>query len=187
MHGCLASQRAATAVRTRCTTSVRCESTRLTEISVPEQRLCEHLAPLLRAHAVGDSIGDSTGEGYLFSSFEFFLPEILHEVHDEWRYESLDGVYPKVFRKTGVREIELIGLACFISDQTLTPLHVRLQLSPTYDRVSWVDLRLGERIGRGCRREPYRNSKTMGAMLHVAERLDSIDWFYHVGYGDRES
>jgi hypothetical protein len=31
------------------------------------------------------------------------------------------------------------------------------------------------------------DQKDQGSMLHVAERFDSIDWFYHVGYGERES
>ena len=145
------------------------------------------LAPLLRNHAVGDAIGAIPEGNYLFSSFEFFLPQVLREIHNEWRYESLDGVYPKTFRKTADREIELIGLALFISDQTLTPLHVRLQLSPDYDSVTWVDLKLGERIDGRCRREPYGSSKAAGTMLHTTERLDSIDWFYHVGYGERET
>jgi hypothetical protein len=118
------------------------------------------------------------------TSFEYFLPEVLREVHDEWEYESLDGVYPRWFRNMGDREAELLGLAIFISDQTVTPVYVELQLSPTLDRVAWIDLRLGEHTETGCRREPYRGAKVNGSMLHIAERFDSIDWFYHVSYGD---
>ena len=144
------------------------------------------LTPLLRSHDVGDAIDPRPDGNYIFSSLEFFLPEILREHHDEWRQESLDGLYPKVFRKTGEREIEFVGLAIFISDQTLTPIHLHLQLSLAHDRVSWIDLRIGERIGDKCRREPYSCSQTTGTMLYVAERLDSIDWYYHVGYGEHE-
>ncbi len=158
-----------------------CEATIVTDISVPEQKVCERLAPLLREHQVGDSLGE------LMASFEFFLPEVLREVHEEWRYESLDGIYPSIFRKTGEREAELLGLAIFISDQALTPVHFRLQLSPTFDRVAWIDLRLGECTESGCRREPYGHAKVQSTMLHVSERLDSIEWFYHVGYGERDS
>ncbi|ELP31405.1 hypothetical protein RBSWK_04675 [Rhodopirellula baltica SWK14] len=159
----------------------------LTSTSVPEQRVCELLAPLLRSREVGDSIAPSSDDGYIFSAFEFFLPGVLREIHAEWRHESLDGIYPASFRKTGDREIELIGLALFISDQTLTPLHVRLQLSPDFDCVSWIDLKLGERIDGECRREPYGSAKASGTMLHVSNRLDSIDWYYHVGYGEQRS
>ena len=157
------------------------------DISVPEQRLCEMLSPLLRSHSVGDPIGPPPDENYIFSSLEFFLPEILRERHNEWHHESLDGLYPKIFRKTAEHEIEFVGLTIFISDQTLTPIHLQLQLSPDHDCVSWVDLRLGERIDDNCRREPYSQSQTTGTMFHVAERLDSIDWFYHVGYGERQT
>jgi len=135
---------------------------------------------------VGDAIGTLPEENYLLSSFQFFLPEVLCEIHGEWRYEGLDDVYPKVFTKTGDREIEFIGVANFITDQTLTPVHFRLQLSANCDRVSWIDLRLGEDTGRGCRREPYKSATVNGTMLHVVERLSSIDWYYHVGYGDWE-
>jgi len=160
----------------------------LTDISVPEQRICELLTPLLRSHDVGDAIITPADDGYVFSPFEFFLPGVLREIHAEWRHESLDGIYPATFRKTANREIELIGLALFISDQRLTPLHLCLQLSPHYDCVSWIDVKLGERIGSKCRRDPYGNSKAFGNMLlHVSNRLDSINWFYHVGYGEREN
>lgn len=157
------------------------------DISTPERRVCEYLTPILRELAVGESLGDASALRNLFTALEFFLPEVLREVHPEWQGESLDGVYAKIFRKTGDREIELIGLANFISDQTLTPLHLRLQLSAAHDRVSWIDCRLGEHTADGCRREPYGSSKVHGTMLHVVERLESIEWFYHVGYGERDS
>ena len=107
-------------------------------------------------------------------------------MHKEWQYESLDGLYCRVFRKTSSNEIEIVGLANLITDQTLTPIHLQLQLSPRHDCVSWIDLKLGERIGDRFRREPYSVSQVNGTMLHVVERLDTIDWFYHVGFGKRQ-
>lgn len=95
--------------------------------------------------------------------------------------------YPRVFNKTGDREIEFIGLAIFITDQTLTPVHFRLQLSSDHKRVSWIDLRLGELTELGCRREPYGSATVHGTMLHAVGRLDTIEWYYHVGYGQRDT
>jgi hypothetical protein len=158
----------------------------LSQISVAEQRICENLGPLLRQHQIGDTLEDLLTPTELMAAFQFFLPEVLREVHKEWLGEGLDGVYPRIFRKTGEREAELVGLANFISDQTLTPVHLQLQLSPAFDRVAWLDLRLGERTESGCRREPYTQNKCSGAMLHVDKRFGSIDWFYRVGYGERE-
>ncbi len=159
----------------------------MTDISLAEQRVCELLAPLLIEDEVGDSLQHVSFGDYPFSPLESFLPEVLRGVHDEWRDESLDGIYPEVFRKVGPREVELIGLAIFISDQTLTPLHLQLMLSRGYDCVSWINLKLGKRIGDACHREPYGQSKITQSMLHIPEQLNSIDWFYHVGYGERRS
>ena len=156
-------------------------------ISASERGLCEMLAPVLRSHRDGAPIEICPDGNYLFCSLESFLPQVLREIHDEWCDESLDGIYAQQFQKTGEREIELIGSTLFISDQTLTPIHLKLQLSPEYDRVAWIDLKLGERVAGKCRREPYSSSQSTGIMLHVSERLDSIDWFYHVGFGERES
>ena len=158
----------------------------MNNISAAEQRVCELLVRLIRSHDVGDSIETTPEDGYVFSSLEFFLPEVLCEIHPEWRYESLDGIYPASFCKTSDREIELVGVALFISDQTLTLLHVRLQLSPDFDRVSWIDSKLGERINGECRRDRYGNAQASGTILHVKKRLDSIDWYYHVGYGEHQ-
>lgn len=157
------------------------------DISIPEQRICERLGPLLREHAVGASLGDLRTAGNLLDSFELFLPQVLREVQDEWQHESLDGIYPLYFRKTAEREAELLGSALFITDQTFTPIHFRLQLSPELDRIAWLDLRLGEHTENGCRRDPYTQSNVACLSLFVAEGPESIDWFYHVGYGERES
>lgn len=66
----------------------------MSDISRAEQVLCESLALILRTHAVGDAIGRLPEGNYLLSSFKLFLPQVLREIHDNWRYESLDGVLP---------------------------------------------------------------------------------------------
>ena len=155
----------------------------MTNISVAEQRICELLAPLLKTYAVGDSLFVLPEESDIFSPFEWFFPQILQELYPAWEYESLDGIYPASFCKSGDREIELVGVALFMSDQTLTPLHVRLELSRRHDCITWLDLRLGEDEDGKCRRDPYGSSKANTSM--VLERLQSIDWYYCVGFGTR--
>jgi hypothetical protein len=159
------------------------------QIAIREERLCAKLARLLCEHAIGDSLGDEWSTRDLMAGFMFFLPDVLREAQQEWRFESLDGIYPRIFRKIGVRDAELVGLAIFISDQTLTPIHLQLQLAPEFDRIAWLDLRLGEQTPGGCLRVPYReyNEWKVAPLLDVAKRYESIDWFYHVGYGERRS
>jgi hypothetical protein len=154
-------------------------------ISKAEERICKYLHPILESIPVGSSIQESEGFRDALSSLEWFIPEVLCEIHPEWKYEGLDGVYPAVARKTGDREIEVIGVCCLITDQTLTPLHVRLQLAPSGDAISWLECHLGENTAEGMLRAAS-TSHTGWGIAHVLNRLDSIDWTYRVGYGDRE-
>ncbi|MGO8745909.1 MAG: hypothetical protein ACLQNE_07950 [Thermoguttaceae bacterium] len=155
------------------------------EISRAEGRICTHLHPILASLPVLSSVQESEGFAEVLLALEWFIPEVLREIHVEWKGESLDGIFPVVARKTGDREIEIIGLCCLISDQTLTPLHLRLQLACCGGSISWLECRLGENTDDGMLRAPY-TSDTGWGIAHVLNRLDSIDWTYRVGYGDRE-
>jgi hypothetical protein len=155
------------------------------EISKAESWFCAHLRPMLASLPSCGTLDDSDDLRSALTALEWFLPEVLQEAHPEWKYESLDGIYPALARKSADNEIEIIGLCCLISDQTLTPLHLRLQLDSTQDAVSWLECRLGESTAAGMRREPYSQGIVYGNKLHVLERLDSIDWVYHVGYGEQ--
>lgn len=109
------------------------------------------------------------------SALEYFIPEVLREVYDEWKYEFLDGIYPGLALKTNDYEAEIAGLGIILSDQTYTPLHVRLKLLSDQDEVSWFDCKLGEVDPRGL-------SKKMDTIA-IVERLHRIEWSYHAGFG----
>lgn len=98
----------------------------------------------------------------LMYSFEFFLPEVFRKMHEKRRNETLDGVYPSFFLKTDGREAEILGLAIFISDQTLTPVHLRLHLSPNFERVAWVDLRQVNAHGADVTASPTGSPRCIG-------------------------
>lgn len=70
---------------------------------------------------LGAVVTDDERFGNLSAALEYYVPEVLAEVHSEWRRVSFDGVWPDVVKRTGLREIEIIGLCNFMSDQTLTP------------------------------------------------------------------
>jgi hypothetical protein len=116
------------------------------------------------------------------SALEHYLPAVLREVHAEWRHESLDGVFCELACKTGRREIELAGLCILISDQTLTPYHVRLRVAEA-DEIEWLDCRLGEIRNGKMVRIPYGYGPASRGKLWAAYRLDRIEWRYHVGFG----
>lgn len=120
------------------------------------------------------------------SALEYLIPTVIGEIHPEMAGQALDGVLPAVTRKTGDREIEMLGHVNFITDQTLTPFHLRLQLSLSGEEISWLELRLGERVENSMRRTPYGSEAATGRLLLALEkRKAAIDWFYEVTFGDR--
>ncbi|BDM81345.1 hypothetical protein AM10699_42120 [Acaryochloris marina MBIC10699] len=109
------------------------------------------------------------------STLEYFIPEVLRDVYDEWKYESLDGIYPGLALKTNDYEAEIAGLGIILSNQTYTPLYVRLKLLPDKDEVAWLDCKVGEVNPKG-------RSKKMDKIA-VVDRLNRIEWSYHAGFG----
>jgi hypothetical protein len=154
--------------------------------SKAEEITCRTLRAILNRLPIEATIDDTQEFRDALIGLERFLPEVLGEIHPEWTGESLDGVYPHVARKIGEREIELFGLCILMSDQTMTPIHLRLQLSPTTDEVSWLELRLGERGRRGIVRMPYSSEGTVYKRLHALNQsADGIEWVYKVTFGEK--
>ncbi|WP_425396734.1 hypothetical protein [Aeoliella sp.] len=116
----------------------------------------------------------------------WFIPGVLREVHPEWKYESLDGVLPLVVRRTGPLEMELIGNAILITDQTVVPVHLQLQLDESAERIRWLECRLGENVDGQLKRVPYSSDAwQVRRAMEAVRNLDAIDWFYAVGYGTK--
>jgi hypothetical protein len=144
------------------------------------------LRAMLAPMPIGATIPDSAEFREALTGLEWFIPEVLAEVYSEWKGESLDGIYAHLAHKTGKEEAEILGLYILLSDQTVTPIHLRLQISPRRDEVSWLELRLGEQGKHGMVRSPYPPSGSIYNRLHALfERIDSIEWVYKVTFGHR--
>jgi hypothetical protein len=157
---------------------------RMREISEVERKTAEALGALLESAPLGKRFDLSEEWRFVLSGLSFFIPEVLGEVRcDAGRY-TIDAIYPARVTKNRARGIELVGLVCFVNDQTVSPLHLKMQVAETHDFISWFELRLGEtdKTG-GMRREKYRHSGIEKNMLHVWKRAASMDWFIHVAYG----
>jgi hypothetical protein len=134
----------------------------------------------------GASIADSEQFREVLCGLEYFLPEVLGEIHPEWHRESLDGIIPLVARKTRAGEAEIFGLCIIISDQTLTPLHVYLQVAASADEISWLECRLGERGEQGMVRTPYKYRNAITKRFFLMEgKAEQIEWVYKVTFGHR--
>src|SRR4051812_29013038 len=107
-------------------------------VSRSEQLLSQALRLVLSELPVGGELSERDDRLYHFwTGLEFYLPQVLREIHLEWRQESLDGFAPIVARKVGDHEAELFGTCIRISDQRLAPIHLRLQVSSDVDQVAW--------------------------------------------------
>jgi hypothetical protein len=156
-------------------------------VSRAEQSISRSLRTVLADLPDGASIGDSEQFWEVLSGLEFFLPhQVLSEIYPEWGHESLDGIMPLLARKTGAGEAEILGLCILISDQTVTPLHVRLQVAAFTDEVSWLECRLGERGKHGMVRTAYESSSAVAKRLYALDgKVNLIDWVYKVTFGHR--
>jgi len=116
----------------------------------------------------------------LCDSLEIFLPRRLRERYPEWEKESLDGIFVARAIKTGARRAELVGTCILITDQTLTPFVVDLEVAEPNGPVTVHRLRLGE-PGSGPLgiSGPEANSKEAERLLaSVVGRVDDIAWSY---------
>jgi hypothetical protein len=153
--------------------------------SKAEQRTSELLRELLKALPDGVDVVESKLLQGVLNGLEFFIPEVLREIYPYWKYESLDGIIPLTTKKASDREIEIFGLCIIISDQTLTPIHLQLQIADAVDEVTWLECRLGETSGDGMLRSPYRSR--IKALNALQGRKDDINWVYKATFGDRTS
>jgi hypothetical protein len=150
-----------------------------------EESVSRSLRAILSGVANGIEIEDSEQFRDFLLGLEFFLPDVLREIHPEWNDESLDGFLPYSVRKTADQEVEIIGHCILISDQTTTPFHLRLQLAADVDEVSWLELKLGERGESGMVRRPYSNPPSLKRVATLKDGKDTIDWVYKVAFGQR--
>jgi hypothetical protein len=142
---------------------------------------------MLEPTPVGGRFEQSDQLREVCSCLEYFIPGVLRERHPEWKHESLDGVIPFIVRKTGKGEAELIGECILISDQSVAPIHLRMQIASDKEEIAWLECRLGERKDDCLRRVPYNANLPTRQVLQAAEDVNTIRWFYAVTFGERQS
>lgn len=156
--------------------------------NTPERRICSALGPILqRTNINADFVEDPEVQALLIG-MEFYLPEILREIYSYWNVESLDNFYLSEARKIDTDTADIRGVCILISDQTITPFHVTIKLSPTRAEIEGVNCRLGK-SGKGdgnMDRVPWTQWRDH-KHLHLKASLERIDWVYTVSVGDKRS
>ena len=156
--------------------------------SKAERILSSSLRTLIAELPNGANIPESEEFRDILAALEYFVPRVLAERHTEWKFTGLDQIVAAAARKTGSGEIELFGVCCFVSDQTLTPIHLHFQLAKMDDEVAWMECRLGEQGENGMKRAPYERLRAMtNRIANLEWSVEAIDWVYKVTFGDRQS
>jgi hypothetical protein len=155
-----------------------------------EEDVANSLRALLSERPVGFDFLKDEGEWERLrdveGSLEFFIPEVLAGVYADWERESLDGFYLTIARKADDLEAEFFGLCILIIDQTLTPIHVCMEIAANANEVTWLECRLGELGDHGMVRTPYGPmTAAHRRVIALNGRADKIDWVYKVGFGRR--
>jgi hypothetical protein len=127
--------------------------------------------------AAGEAIPDSEAFRDLQGALERLIPSLLG-----WRYESLDGFRFAVAKRVGPQDAEFLGLCLLMSDQSWTPIRLRVRVAPDSDAMQVVECKLGEAqdVAGGMVRLPYDSSRVTKALLSLPARHDSISWVHEV-------
>ncbi len=150
-----------------------------------EASLARALSSLLRQQRMGATIPFSLEFRDALVYLERLIETVITEIHPEFT-DSLDGFLPATTRKIGDRELELAGVAILISDQTVTPLHVRVQISRTFIEISWMECRLGQIQNGKMTRTAYSAEYPLRYTIGALQDPDAIEWAYAVTFGERQ-
>ena len=122
----------------------------------------------------------------LLYALELYIPPLLSSYYPKWESESLDGFFITNARKTGVGSAELAGLCILMSDQTLTPVLIRLVLTSSCNSVASYQVFLGEAGGGhlGISGPSCNTSRAQKLLDNVGARLDYIRWSYTITSDD---
>ncbi len=150
-----------------------------------EERAAKNFHLLLERTPIGAELERCPELREACNGLEWYLPDVLSNACSEWD-EVLDGVDPIRATKTGAREVDIVAIAILISDQTVSLMHLQLQIDRQGKCIPWLKLRLGERINGHWLREKYGEDKILGRLSLRDWNLDAVDWYFKVGYGERE-
>jgi hypothetical protein len=153
-----------------------------------EQTLVRAISAMLDRTPPGGAIDpDDDDLRAALPALENFVAANLREVYESWRREDLDGFLIASARSADPQVIELAGLAVLLSDQTLTPFHLRLGITPMPGEVTWFEIRLGERgsgVG-GIRRVRPASVNVAKWLHHLAADPSPLDkrWACAIAFG----
>ena len=147
-----------------------------------DELAAQYLRRALRDVREGEAIPPSGALTQLQSTLELFLPLMMRDSDPaHWRLEAFDAFRFPVARKTGPWEAELRGAGLLLSDETWTPIALRLRAAADADTIAWASGRVGDRRIHPAQR-PTAQSDLQALLARVSEQPDQIEWSYAAEY-----
>jgi hypothetical protein len=150
-------------------------------LSRAEAILARRVAGLLSRIPTGaDFTEQASADVELCSALEVYASEALARRHAGWTWEGLDGVWPVRAIKTEANTAELVGGACLVGDQSMTPFFAALRVSAPGAAIASYDIRVGEpgQGHLGISVAPFGSARAYKMMVGLAARLGSVNWVY---------
>lgn len=148
-----------------------------------EELAAQYLRLVLRGLQDGEPIPESGARAQLQGAFELFLPLMLRNADpSHWRLEAFDAFRFPVARKTGPLEAEFRGAGLLLSDETWTPLQVRLRAAGDSDTIAWGSCQVGDRLVERTARLPSASPDLPKLLVSVCEHPESMTWAFSAEY-----
>ncbi len=144
-----------------------------------ESIVASDLNALLEKNAVGTALNVEPSAD-LLSSLEYYIPLLLSRHYSKWESESLDGILLASAQRIDSQTAEFAGVCILMSDQTVTPVFIRLTLGALCDSISSYQVFLGE-SGGGRLGISHPLSKAQELLMTIIARQKTIEWSYIVG------
>jgi hypothetical protein len=148
-----------------------------------EELAAQYLRLALRGVGEGQDIPSSEAVTQLQSALELFLPLIMRGADpNHWRLEAFDAFRFPFATKTGPAEAEFRGAGLLLSDETWTPVRVRLRAADDSDTIAWGSCQVGDRRVERAQR-PAADSPDLARLLtSVSEQPDNVAWAFSAEY-----
>lgn len=146
-----------------------------------EAKIASELEALLSENSVESNLHVKPNADFLYL-LELYIPRLLSHKYLQWEYESLDGFYLASARKLSSNSAKFSGLCILISDQTVTPFVIRLELNSLRDSIASYQIFLGELGGGrlGISGPPCNSALAKKLLENLDARLDNISWAYSI-------
>lgn len=146
-----------------------------------EAKIASELSTLLEKSSVELKLEVKPSADILYL-LELYIPRLFSHKYPEWEYESLDGFLLASARKIRPDTAEFAGLCILISDQTVTPILIRLTLNLSRDSLASYQVFLGEPGGDslGISRPPYGSLHAHKLLETIIARLNNICWSFAI-------